>query len=36
MDLPISGNFFGPNTMRASTKMTMSSVGPMLNILPPG
>ncbi len=31
-DLPTSGSFFGPSTIRAMARMTMSSMGPTFGI----
>src|SRR3954465_9733843 len=35
-DLPTSGRRFGPSTMRAMARMTMSSIGPTFGIRSPG
>src|SRR5215210_3604755 len=35
-DLPTSGSFFGPSTIRAMARMTMSSIGPTLGMRSPG
>ena len=34
MERPTSGSFFGPRTMRAMARMTTSSSGPTLGMLP--